>query len=195
MQDNSTQDQDILYALEFAAVAHQNQLRKNIDREVPYISHPAAVGFILQEYGLSMPVVIAGILHDTIEDTTVTPEVLKAEFGAEVYDLVVSVTEDKALEFVERKKQYFERIQTASFAVKAISAADQIANMSSTLIMHRRGENLRDSVFKHGTQAAEWVAISRRASVGENFEHPIKEKLNSLTKRYLQVLQEYARQK
>jgi (p)ppGpp synthase/HD superfamily hydrolase len=54
-------------AVEFAAYAHREQKRKGT--EIPYISHPFAVGMILQQAGCEEEVVAAGILHDTLEDT------------------------------------------------------------------------------------------------------------------------------
>lgn len=181
----------ILYALEFSAQAHQNQLRKNVDRDVPYISHPAAVGYLLLQFGFSDEVVMAGILHDTIEDTTVSLEGVKKDFGDEVAELVAGVTEDKSLDFVPRKQQYFEHIKTASPEVKAICAADQIANITSTLVMHERGENLKDSLFKSGVEAARWVAENRLATVSQDFRGPIVDKLKEVTAEYLEILKLY----
>ncbi len=181
----------ILYALEFSAQAHQNQLRKNIDRDVPYISHPATVGYLLLEHGFDSEVVMAGVLHDTVEDTTVTLEDLKKEFGEKIAFLVAGVTEDKSLDFVERKQRYFENIKNASPEVKAVCSADQIANISSILIMHERGENLKDSLFKHGVKAAKWVAENRIDAVLNNFDHPIVNTLRQATAEYFEILKLY----
>ncbi|NOY61323.1 MAG: HD domain-containing protein, partial [Calditrichaeota bacterium] len=57
-------------AIIFAARAHHNQFRKRGD--IPYITHPFTVALILQKQGYSRDVVIAGLLHDTVEDTSVT---------------------------------------------------------------------------------------------------------------------------
>ena len=66
-------------ALEFAAQAHLKQIRKGTD--IPYITHPYAVGMILARSGCPESVVIAGILHDTVEDTDVTLESIRCAFG------------------------------------------------------------------------------------------------------------------
>ncbi len=185
-------EQTVLYALEFSAIAHKTQLRKNLEREVPYISHPAAVGYILQQYGFTLPVVVAGILHDTVEDTSVTAEDLEKEFGPQVAGLVLAVTEDKRLSYEQRKLQYFEQVRRQASEAKAICAADQIANIQSMFIMHKRGENLRSSLLRYGTQTAVWVAENRLVAARDNFNHPIIEKLESLTREYLDMLKLYA---
>lgn len=57
----------IAFAIEVAAKAHKSQCRKGTD--IPYISNPYAVGMILMKEGCSEEVILAGLLHDTIEDT------------------------------------------------------------------------------------------------------------------------------
>lgn len=129
----------VLQALEFASIAHRGQLRK-FPANVPYISHLAAVAEILSKAGFSEDVVVAGLLHDVIEDTPFKGEILE-KFGAEVYKLVEAVTEQKTLPWAERKEKYLTQIEAASQEAKAISAADLLANRLSNLMGLRRGEN------------------------------------------------------
>ena len=82
-------------AYSFAVEAHQNQKR---DEGVPYIIHPVAVAKILTELKLDSATITTGLLHDTIEDTNVTYEKVKKEFGEEVANLVEGVTKISALE-------------------------------------------------------------------------------------------------
>ncbi|WP_256942420.1 HD domain-containing protein [Bacillus sp. OV166] len=73
-------------AINFAAKAHKNQYRKSTD--IPYITHPFAVGMLLQEAKCTDAVVAAGILHDTIEDTPTIYEELTEKFGVQIANLV-----------------------------------------------------------------------------------------------------------
>lgn len=76
-------------AVEMARAAHEGQLRKTGE---PYIVHPLAVKKILEEWGMDEDTVIAGVLHDTVEDTDLTLEDIKREFGESVAFLVDGVT-------------------------------------------------------------------------------------------------------
>ena len=76
-------------AVEMATKAHEGQLRKTGE---PYIVHPLAVKKILEEWGMDEDTIIAGILHDTVEDTKLTLNDIKKEFGPSVAFLVDGVT-------------------------------------------------------------------------------------------------------
>ena len=76
-------------AIEMAKKAHEGQLRKTGE---PYIVHPLAVKKILEEWGMDEDTVIAGILHDTVEDTALTLDEIRKEFGESVAFLVDGVT-------------------------------------------------------------------------------------------------------
>ena len=76
-------------AYQFAVKAHKNQKRDSGD---PYSNHPIAVASILTELKLDSATITTGLLHDTIEDTHTTYEIIKNEFGEEVADLVNGVT-------------------------------------------------------------------------------------------------------
>jgi len=76
-------------AIDFATQAHEGQKRKSGE---PYIIHPLAVMNILREWGMDEDTVIAGVLHDTVEDTGVTLDEIKEKFGETVAFLVDGVT-------------------------------------------------------------------------------------------------------
>ena len=87
-------------AYNFALSAHKNQLRNSGD---PYVIHPIAVADILSDLKLDSATIVTGLLHDTIEDTKATYDIVLKEFGKEIADLVDGVTklsqlEDKAFE-------------------------------------------------------------------------------------------------
>ncbi len=94
----------VFHAIEFAAKAHQGQFRKGT--KIPYIIHPIGAAQILIEYGCSEEVIIAAILHDTVEDTKVTIQEIEKEFGKEVSKLVEHASElpQETHSWKERKK-------------------------------------------------------------------------------------------
>ena len=119
----------ITEAIKFALIAHEGQ-KRNDNR--PFIVHPLSVAFILQSAGYREEVVIAGILHDVVEDTKFTEQDIKEQFGEEIAALVMGVTEDKTIkDWSVRKQGYLDHLKTASAEVKALSAADLLDNRRS----------------------------------------------------------------
>ncbi|WP_404469432.1 HD domain-containing protein [Sutcliffiella horikoshii] len=117
-------------AIIFAAEAHKHQTRKGT--EIPYITHPFAVGMMLQGAGCSEEVVAAGILHDTLEDTEATYDSLVKEFGGRVADLVVAASEnDKSLSWEERKQHTIDGFKNASMEALQVIVADKLHNLRS----------------------------------------------------------------
>lgn len=133
----------IFRAIERATELHDGQRRRV--NGLPYIVHPYAVGFLLAHFTDNEDVIIAGLLHDTLEDVpSYTQEMLEAEFGPEVARLVSEVTEDNAIydehpelshqDRVRLKKQdYLERLMDDSEGALMIAAADKICNTRSFL--------------------------------------------------------------
>lgn len=120
----------LLRAVLFAAEKHRHQRRKDAAAS-PYINHPLAVAHILaNEGGIDDPVVlIAALLHDTLEDTATTAAELEALFGVEITGVVLEVCDDTALPSRERKRLQVERAPTASPRAKLVKLADKIANL------------------------------------------------------------------
>lgn len=120
----------ILKALDFAAVKHRDQRRKDAQAS-PYINHPIALANVLvREGGLSDPVVLAAaLLHDTLEDTQTTASELRAAFGDEITRVVEEVTDDKRLLKAERKRLQIEHAATISREARLVKLADKICNV------------------------------------------------------------------
>jgi guanosine-3',5'-bis(diphosphate) 3'-pyrophosphohydrolase len=120
----------LLHAALFAAEKHRHQRRKDAAAS-PYINHPLTVANILaNEGGIDDPVVlIAALLHDTLEDTATTIAELKAAFGAEITGVVLEVTDDTSLPSAERKRLQVEHAPKASSRAKLVKLADKIANL------------------------------------------------------------------
>lgn len=121
-------------ALQFAALAHRQQVRKGTD--IPYIVHAVHVSVILLRHGFDEDVVIAGLLHDVIEDCGVSPQQPEALFGAEVARLVEAVSERKRIDGVERsweerKTAAIAHLQSSGPRVAALKAADSLHNIRS----------------------------------------------------------------
>ncbi len=119
-----------LSALEFAAEKHKNQKRKDAEAS-PYINHPIAVAKILADEGgvTDESLLIAAILHDTVEDTATTPQELVARFGADVAALVGEVTDDKSLPKEKRKELQIINAPHKSARAKQLKIADKISNI------------------------------------------------------------------
>jgi guanosine-3',5'-bis(diphosphate) 3'-pyrophosphohydrolase len=118
----------ILRALEFAAVKHRDQRRK--DNVSPYINHPIALANVLSEAGVADPVVIAAaLLHDTIEDTQTTWQELRGEFGDEIADVVLEVTDVKWTHKALRKRLQETKARHASGRARLVKLADKICNL------------------------------------------------------------------
>jgi len=120
----------IFAALAFAAERHRDQRRKG-DDEAPYVNHLIAVADILLNTGevVDADVVIAGILHDTLEDTDTTAEELESRFGARVRAIVEEVSDDKTLLKEERKRLQIEHAPHISREAKLVKLADKISNV------------------------------------------------------------------
>jgi (p)ppGpp synthase/HD superfamily hydrolase len=126
----------IQQAARFALQAHEGQVRKVGGQ--PYFFHPLAVGRILLEAGMETEVVVAGILHDTVEDTDVTLSEIESHFGSRVVGWVAAVTEqDKAKPWRIRKQNYLEVLSRADYEVVMISLADKLDNLRSLLAARR----------------------------------------------------------
>ena len=139
-------------AIRFSIKTHEvYQKQKRKCKDVAYITHPLTVGIILSRAGASEDVIVAGILHDTIEDSPeekkVNPEMLEERFGKKVAEGVLSVTEtDKNLSWEERKREALEHIREFSHDSLLIKSADIIANVSELVDDYaRHGEKVFES--------------------------------------------------
>jgi len=137
---NPDADLDLLRkAYDFADQFHAGQ--KRISGE-PYITHPVAVALILADLELDMDTLVAGLLHDTVEDTGVTLEDLQKNFGSDIALLVDGVTKLSRLEFRSKMERQVENLRKMFLAmardirVVLIKLADRLHNMR-TLQYHQ----------------------------------------------------------
>ena len=136
--ENSTHR--LLRALAFAAEKHRFQKRKD-SAGTPYINHPISVALTLTDIGGedNPDLLIAAILHDTIEDTETTADEIELAFGNKVKDIVLEVTDDKTLPKEERKKLQVTMASKKSDAARKLKLADKICNVTD-IIHHPPGD-------------------------------------------------------
>jgi len=116
-------------ALGLARRLHAGALR-DIGEDVPFVGHPLAVAELLAEHDLGEELIVAGLLHDTLEYTDLGLGVLRERFGMKVALLVCALTED--LEIAghdERKAELRERVAATGIDAQRVFAADKIANV------------------------------------------------------------------
>jgi len=120
----------LLKAVKFSAEKHKTQRRKGAEGS-PYINHPIDVAEMLWNAGgvRDIHVIVAAILHDTVEDTRTTPAEIEEHFGPAVRSLVQEVTDDKSLPKPERKRLQIEHAPHLSTGAKQIKLADKISNI------------------------------------------------------------------
>ena len=130
---NSASDSErIMAAYELAEAAHNGQMR---DSGEPYISHPLEVANILTSLQIDDTTIIAGLLHDVVEDTTISAEAIEEKFGHDTCMLVKGVTKLSKLEFRTRHDAQAENLRKMFMAMSSdiriilIKLADRLHNM------------------------------------------------------------------
>jgi guanosine-3',5'-bis(diphosphate) 3'-pyrophosphohydrolase len=126
--------QRILTAAKFAAERHAAQRRKGAASE-PYVNHVIEVAQLIvgSSEQLDTNLVMAGLLHDTIEDTSTTAQELERLFGSDISALVVEMTDDKSLPKAVRKEKQVENAPHKSVRAQVIKLADKISNLRSVI--------------------------------------------------------------
>lgn len=134
--------QKISDAASFAAAAHIDQKRK--DGFQPYINHPLEVANLVANVGNvdDVDVIVAALLHDTVEDCDVTFNDIEQRFGAAVAGYVRELTDDKTLPKLERKRLQVEHAPHLSHGAKQIKLADKISNIRDVTMYPPQGWSL-----------------------------------------------------
>ncbi len=120
----------LVKAMNFAAIKHSAQRRKD-QLASPYINHPLALVDVLvrEAHIFDQRIIIAALLHDTIEDTDTTAAEVEREFGAQIRSIVEEVSDDKRLGRDACKRAQIERAPTLSTEARAVKLADKISNL------------------------------------------------------------------
>jgi guanosine-3',5'-bis(diphosphate) 3'-pyrophosphohydrolase len=124
----------LLRAAAFSAEKHTGHVRKGSNAE-PYINHPVEVANILANVGKvdDVDILVAALLHDTVEDTETTAEEIEKNFGKKVRKYVLEVTDDKSLPKETRKQLQVDHAAGLSRGAKQIKLADKISNISDIM--------------------------------------------------------------
>ncbi len=183
-----------LKAIAFAADKHRHQRRKDPEAS-PYINHPIDLANVLvQEARVTdTTVLIAAILHDTLEDTQTTPDELAAVFGGEVRDIVLEVTDNNKLKKSKRKELQIKHGPHLTRRARLVKLADKICNLRDVAVnpptrwplkrqieyfdwaksvidgmrgTHARLEALFDEVYAQRPHAQRWLRHSKPAVRG-----------------------------
>ncbi len=140
--------------LKIAIKAHEGQVRKHDGSA--YINHPIMVGRILEHAGFSETVVAAGLAHDILEDTHITEVELRKILGDDVVDIVVGVSEDKTLQWEERKEKYVAKVVAGGESVWAVSIADKIHNATDFICFYEMCGADSWKAFNRGKEKKIW---------------------------------------
>lgn len=173
-----------------ATVLHQSQKRKISG--VPYIVHPYSVAFLLAHYTDDEDVIIAGLLHDTLEDIPeYTEEMLREEFGERACAIVKEVTEDftqaekedhsiRGNNWRARKEKYLANLSNDSKEALLVATADKIHNMRSALDEYRiHGDSVWEK-FKRNADNLIWFYTEAAKVINGHLDHPLVEEMNRL---------------
>jgi len=192
MTEDGTRKNRIEEAIELAAQAHDGQFRKGT--RTPYISHPYAVGLMLMNAGCSETVVIAGILHDTVEDTDLTLEYIRKNFGESVADIVDGCSENKSLRWRERKTECIEALKTTTTEVCLVTCADKLHNLRTVISEY---DDIGDAVwerFHGGLEAQAWYYQSVLGSLRIHIEQNKKVSCDGTVQKQFEILFQQLRQ-
>ncbi|NPA38274.1 MAG: HD domain-containing protein [Candidatus Nanohaloarchaeota archaeon] len=114
-------------AILFALRSHSTQKRKTKDSH--YFWHSFSVARLVEEFGGSEDAVIAAVLHDVVEDTSISLEEITQKFGEKVAGLVSELTSEKATDWKEKKQKTLEKFKIMSIEAKLIKLADKVDNL------------------------------------------------------------------
>lgn len=166
---------------QLAERAHAGQTRKESD--APYITHPRAVAQMLKDYGFEESVVAAALVHDVLEDTSVTQDELGAALGEEVLAMVRTLSYDKSLSWEEQREAYAQAVRAAPEGVKAISIADKIHNAQSLISgLQRQGSDMWKH-FNRGKEKKIWFEEMMLRVFQETWQHPLVKEYAQLVRK------------
>lgn len=165
-------------ATQVAVNAHAGQVRKSDG--TPYIAHPLTVARMLDKAGFDEVTVAAAILHDVLEDTSLSREELQNVMGDEILHIVEKLSEDTSLKWEERKQRYIDTVKHAEESVKAVSVGDKIHNLRSLIDAYKTQGPSIWKKFNRGKDTKLWFEMSLLEALRETWDHPLLDTYESL---------------
>ncbi len=173
----------ILKAIEFSANAHLGYYRKGSN--LPYITHPFEVAKILAKAvdpDKNEALISAGLLHDTVEDTAISLDDIRREFGEEVALLVASDSEDKSKSWEERKQATIDFLRDqASLDMRLLACADKLANLRSIKEDYEKIGDAVWEIFARGKKKQAWYYRGIVDSLAALSAYPMYQELKELS--------------
>lgn len=170
----------IIDAISFASEKHKHQSRRDVEK-TPYIIHPIIMANTLMVIGRvrDADIIIAALLHDTVEDTAATFEEIMEQFGARVEGIVREVTDDKSMQQEERRRSQVHRAPHMSCGAAQVQLVDKLYNLEDVMRNPppEWNKEKRDTYFEWGQEVVEnlpWVNA------------PLKEAIDDLAIEYWQ---------
>jgi (p)ppGpp synthase/HD superfamily hydrolase len=156
-------------AITFAARAHDGQYRKQT--KTPYISHPFRVALLLLKLDCPETLVVAGLLHDTVEDAGVSLAEIIGKFGQEVAEIVAGCTEpDRTFPWEHRKQHTIDHLRHAPLPVKLVACADKFDNLRTIWAAYQEnGDRVWDR-FNRGRERQAWYYRNLVSSLRDGVE-------------------------
>jgi GTP pyrophosphokinase len=178
--ENRRQDdlEIIRKAFDFSLLHHQGQVRASGE---PYLIHPLEVSLVLADMKLDSTAIAAGLLHDAIEDTPVTHEDIRREFGDQVVHIVEGVTKIDKIDFASREERQAENVRKMVLAmvddirVVLIKLADRLHNMRT--LQHLQEER-RQAIARETLEI--YAPLAHRLGMGK-----VRGELEDLSFRYV----------
>lgn len=179
-------------AIRAAAVLHKDQTRRG-SMPFPFVTHLIATGFTLMDYTDDEDVVIAGLLHDTLEDTDYTVEELREDFGGRVSDIVETLSEPRStpenpLKWKDRKLTYVRQLKKGPSEALLVAAADKIHNFRTIVEdyadAHERFYQDFGKNFDERLEVYEQIANT----INSHLKNPILAEFNHVFDSYRQFL-------
>jgi (p)ppGpp synthase/HD superfamily hydrolase len=173
-------------SLDFAIEAHAEQTRKG--SEIPYVSHLLQVSGAILEFGGSVPVAAAGLLHDVVEDCEqVDVARIRSRFGDSIADIVDRCSDtlegdmpEEKSPWIDRKQQYLAKLRSADADVLLVAACDKLDNLRS-LVADLRAEGLVTLERFTGTpRQTRWYYDSVRKVLSDEVPKKLLDSIDSL---------------